>query len=698
VTALADNLLVRAIARISTSVQRKLLFAFAVIVVLLVTVGALGLVVMSQSNSRANTLSQLPQRLAAYQQLEVDSVQLGIELQDRSELITACFLNANCGASSESASLTQLAEDDGEIASTLELMEPKTQLGQLGFTPPSDELSLLGDINSEYGVISRGISNLVFGDLNGTFKNNASEITVSAVLTGHADTLVSDTQALSTELPAQNLASYVGSQHLFIGVAIASAVLAAVLAVVLSRVLLGPIRKVNTKLAAIASGDFSGHVDVPNRDELGELAANLNRMNDELGRLYEALGEASRHKSEFLAAMSHELRTPLNAVIGFSDILHEQMAGDLNEKQAQYVAAIQSSGRHLLTLINDVLDLSKIEAGRMELQVSSFALHEVLQNSMALLRERATRQGITLRLDVDPGTGVIEADERLLKQVLFNLLSNALNFTDRGGRVEVNARRHGDVISVSVRDDGVGIAPADQTRIFEDFEQVGRSVMQEGTGLGLALSRRFVELHGGRLTVESALGQGSTFTFTLPSSGRPSASHEGIELADQDICERASDPTVSPLVTIRANSQLVLIVEDNEKNLTLARDLLRHDGFRTLEAIDAETGLEIALRTTPDIILMDIKLPRMSGVTALEHLRADPATAAVTVVAVTASVMAMDRERFARAGFAGVIVKPIDVRTFASQVLSYCTAPEKSATGHPARSTRRRDADAPKRD
>ena len=146
--------------------------------------------------------------------------------------------------------------------------------------------------------------------------------------------------------------------------------LAALLAVVLSRVLLGPIRKVNTKLAAIASGDFSGHVDVPNRDELGELAANLNRMNDELGRLYQALEEASRHKSEFLANMSHELRTPLNAVIGFSDILHEQMAGDLNEKQMQYVTAIQTSGWHLLTLINDILDLSKIEAGRMQLQVS----------------------------------------------------------------------------------------------------------------------------------------------------------------------------------------------------------------------------------------------------------------------------------------------------------------------------------------
>ena len=190
--------------------------------------------------------------------------------------------------------------------------------------------------------------------------------------------------------------SYLDSQHLFIGVAVGSAVLALLLAVILSRALTGPIRRIDTRLAAIASGDFSGHVDVPNRDELGALAVNLNRMNDELGRLYRELEEASKHKSEFLANMSHELRTPLNAVIGFSDVLRDQMFGELNEKQMEYVNDIHTSGRHLLTLINDILDMSKIEAGRMDLQVSSFSLPEVLRNSVALMRERATRQGIAL--------------------------------------------------------------------------------------------------------------------------------------------------------------------------------------------------------------------------------------------------------------------------------------------------------------
>ena len=292
--------------------------------------------------------------------------------------------------------------------------------------------------------------------------------------------------------------------------------MALLLGFIISRSLVGPIRKMDTRLAAIASGDFSGHVDVPNRDELGALAANLNRMNDQLGHLYGELETASRHKSEFLANMSHELRTPLNAVIGFSEVLQDRLFGDLNDKQAEYVADIHTSGRHLLALINDILDLSKIEAGRMDLQITPFALSDVVQNSVALSRERATREGIALALEVDPGIGVIEADERMVKQVLFNLLSNALKFTATGGHVGVSAHAAGEDVVVSVRDDGVGIATADQARIFEEFQQVGTSHLQEGTGLGLAISRRFIELHGGSLRVDSEPGRGSTFTFTLP--------------------------------------------------------------------------------------------------------------------------------------------------------------------------------------
>ena len=228
---------------------------------------------------------------------------------------------------------------------------------------------------------------------------------------------------------------------------------------------------------------------------------------------------ANKHKSEFLANMSHELRTPLNAIIGFSEVLSERMFGELNEKQADYMKDIHESGRHLLSLINDILDLSKIEAGRMELEPSEFDLPSTLQNALTLVRERAQRHGIALGLEIDPRLGAVRADERKFKQIALNLLSNAVKFTPDGGRVEVSARLNGAGFEVAVRDTGIGIAAEDHAAVFEEFKQVGRDYTRkaEGTGLGLALARRFVELHGGTIRLESAPGRGSTFTFTIPS-------------------------------------------------------------------------------------------------------------------------------------------------------------------------------------
>jgi GAF domain-containing protein len=229
------------------------------------------------------------------------------------------------------------------------------------------------------------------------------------------------------------------------------------------------------------------------------------------------LEAASRHKSEFLANMSHELRTPLNAVIGFSEVLIKRMFGELNEKQDEYLKDIYASGQHLLSLINDILDLSKIEAGRMELEVSDFDLPSAIDNALILVRERASRRGITLGHSVDERLGAIRGDERKVKQVLLNLLSNALKFTPEGGRIDVSARVDDGVAEVSVADTGVGIAPEDQEAVFEEFRQVGAADKKvEGTGLGLALSRKFIELHGGQIWAKSHVGQGSTFTFTLP--------------------------------------------------------------------------------------------------------------------------------------------------------------------------------------
>jgi signal transduction histidine kinase len=227
---------------------------------------------------------------------------------------------------------------------------------------------------------------------------------------------------------------------------------------------------------------------------------------------------ANKHKSEFLANMSHELRTPLNAIIGFSEVLLEKMFGEINAKQQDYLSDIHSSGRHLLALINDILDLSKIEAGRMELEPSDFDVPTALQNAMTLVRERAQRHGIALSLDIDPAVGELRADERKFKQILVNLLSNAVKFTPDGGRVALRAQAVDSGLEFSVSDTGIGIAAEDQEKVFEEFRQVGGDykTKQEGTGLGLALARKFVQLHGGAISVQSELGKGATFTFTIP--------------------------------------------------------------------------------------------------------------------------------------------------------------------------------------
>jgi signal transduction histidine kinase len=229
------------------------------------------------------------------------------------------------------------------------------------------------------------------------------------------------------------------------------------------------------------------------------------------------LEAASRHKSEFLANMSHELRTPLNAIIGFSEVLYERMFGEINEKQAEYIADILQSGQHLLSLINDILDLSKIEAGRMELELGDFDLHSTIETTLILVRERAQRRAIRLGCKLDERLRTFRADERKVKQVLLNLLSNALKFTPEGGQIDVIATAKDGAITISVADTGVGIAAEDQATVFEEFRQVGTAAKKvEGTGLGLAISRKFVELHGGRIWLESRLGIGSTFSFTLP--------------------------------------------------------------------------------------------------------------------------------------------------------------------------------------
>ncbi|MDP1682453.1 MAG: sensor histidine kinase [Burkholderiales bacterium] len=310
---------------------------------------------------------------------------------------------------------------------------------------------------------------------------------------------------------------------------LAGIILSVLASLVLARKMVTPIRILQSGAAQIGAGALDHRIEVHTGDELEALADQFNRMAAQIQESYsglerkveertEQLENANRHKSEFLANMSHELRTPLNAIIGFSEVLHERMFGDANAKQMEYFQDIHSSGKHLLSLINDILDLSKIEAGHMELDLSQFDLALALENVLTLIKERAGKHGIALELDVDRRLNSFVGDERKFKQILLNLLSNAVKFTPEGGRISVKAVPVDGTVEISVADTGVGIAPEDQETIFEEFRQVGTDYAQkrEGTGLGLTLTKKFIELHGGRIRVRSEIGKGSTFTFTLP--------------------------------------------------------------------------------------------------------------------------------------------------------------------------------------
>jgi two-component system, NtrC family, sensor kinase len=323
---------------------------------------------------------------------------------------------------------------------------------------------------------------------------------------------------------------------------VAFLLLAIVTGMLLARRLVRPIESIQAAAAKIGSGSLNQRIEISSNDELGALASEFNRMAAQLQESYTSLElkveertaelatalaeldvksrqleEASRHKSSFLANMSHELRTPLNAIIGFSQVLREEMFGRVNEKQAEYLDDILSSAHHLLSLINDVLDLSKVEAGQIQLEVAPFSLQEALESGVVMVRERATRDGVRVSIAADPRVDVVDGDERRIRQVIFNLLANAVKFTPEGGAVAVSTTQVNGEVRVAVADTGPGLAREDHERIFEEFQQTEAGVDQrEGTGLGLALSKRLVELHGGRIWVDSELGEGSTFVFTLP--------------------------------------------------------------------------------------------------------------------------------------------------------------------------------------
>jgi PAS domain S-box-containing protein len=381
-------------------------------------------------------------------------------------------------------------------------------------------------------------------------------------------------------------------------------------------------------------GVFAAARDVSERKRLDQV---LLEKNAELESARAVAERTSLTKSDFLANMSHELRTPLNSVIGFSEVLEDQMFGPLNDKQREYVTNILTSGKHLLSLINDILDLSKVESGKMGLELGHFPLRDCLEASVMMLGEKALKGGIELNLHFAPEAelGVI-ADQRKLKQILFNLLSNAVKFTPREGKVEVDVVREGDFIQVTVTDSGIGIKEDDIPKLFQAFTQLESAYTKgfEGTGLGLTLTRQLVELHGGRVWVKSEFGQGSRFSFTLPlSQGEVGA------------------PAGHPVKNAFRHGSTVLVIEDDPRTLTSLGKALNCKGYRSLRASSGQEGVEMAQRNAPDLIILDLVMPGMNGFDVAEQLGREGAGANIPILVLTS----MDLSREDRARLAGKV-------------------------------------------
>ena len=624
-----NSLLVGPVARLPWRVQTKLLAAFLAIVVLLIALGAVGLYTLSGVSQRTEELIGSERKIAAYRQVQHDTT---------SQLY--------------SVTSALLVSDERTLDSALR------QLNQFGYDlerlqfVAKDEIKLLGKVREEYdrfiAVVTRVVELIRGGHVDEAreaqlkearpLANRLERLTNELVNKAEAD-VVADIEASGE--------AYRTSQAIVIGFALAAIALALILGRTISLSLIGPIREIDTRLDEIASGNFTQRVKVVNRDELGALAANVNRTSEQLGGLYLQLEMASEHKSAFLASMSHELRTPLNAIIGYSEMLYETAQDEGQEEFLPDLAKIRDAGRHLLGLINDILDLSKIEAGKMDLYLEDVDLASLVEEVRSIIEPLAAANQNRLEVVCPATLGMLHTDRTKLKQSLLNLLGNAGKFTHQGC-IGLEVRHAGGEVSFIVSDTGIGMTAEQQSRLFQAFSQADASTTRRygGTGLGLAISKHFCELLGGGIAVESTPGQGSTFTITLPDRPRVAAVSAARPEGDQ-------------------NAPLVLIVDDDPNARDLLAATVRREGYRVIEATDGESALALAHEWHPDLVTLDVLMPRMDGWAVVTSFKSDPKLAEIPVTIVT---VLEDRGIAVSLGAAEFLTKPVDRARLAATI------------------------------
>jgi signal transduction histidine kinase/DNA-binding response OmpR family regulator len=623
-----NTLLVGPVARLPWRVQTKLLVAFLAIVVLLIALGAIGLYELSAVNQRTEELIKSERKIAAYRQVQHDTT---------SQLY--------------SVSSALLVSDERTLDSALR------QLNQFGYDlerlqfVAKDEIKLLGKVREEYdrfiAVVTRVVELIRGGRVD---EAREAQLKEARPLANRLERL---TNELVNKAEADVVAgieasgeAYRTSQTIVVAFVVGAIGLALILGRTISWSLIGPLREIDRRLNEIASGDFTERVTVGNRDELGALAANVNRTSEQLGDLYRQLEMASEHKSAFLASMSHELRTPLNAIIGYSEMLYETAQDEGQDELLPDLAKIRDAGRHLLGLINDILDLSKIEAGKMDLYLEDVDLASLIEEVRSIVEPLAAGNANRLEIACPAALSTLHTDRTKLKQSLLNLLSNAGKFT-HGGQIRLEVSPADAEVSFIVSDTGIGMTEEQLGRLFQAFSQADVSTTRQygGTGLGLAITKHFCEMLGGRISVESAPGQGSNFTITLPdrSQAAPAVARpEGAE-----------------------HAPLVMIVDDDPNARDLLAATVRREGYRVIEATDGETALALAREWHPEIITLDVLMPRMDGWAVLTALKSDPELAETPIVIVTALE---DRGIAVSLGAAEFLTKPVDRARLAATI------------------------------